>query len=262
MTGAMIRRLGVIGVGEIAEAIVAGLLRPGSPLQLESVHLSPRGRARSARLAHAYPLARVEADNQAVADAADLLLLCVLPEQAAEVLSGLRLRPGTVLVSAVAGVDHTSIEPLVGPGVEVVRAVPLPAVRVAAGTTAILPDHAVVRALFDALGGTVPVPDAAAFDAVSAITSTMSTHVAIMSEVVAWARAHGLGEETAERFVRGYYLGLDTGVVQSELTGEELVAAHETPGGLNEQVRTTWLTAEARAGLRAALDAVYARVHR
>lgn len=254
--------LGVIGVGEIAEAIVTGLLRPQSPLELGTVHLSPRGRERSARLARADARVRVEADNQAVADATDVVVLSVLPDQAAEVLTGLRLRPGTLLISALAGVDHDTLEPLAGPGVEVVRAIPLPAVRHGVGTTAIHPDHPTARALFDALGGTVAPADVAAYSAISAITSTMSTHVALLTELTAWGREHGLEEETAERFVRGYFLGLDTGVVRSGLVGEELVAAYETPGGLNEQLRTTWLTAEARAGLRAALDAVYARVRR
>lgn len=261
MTAASIGHLGVIGVGEIAEAVVTGLLRPDSPWQPQAIHLSQRSRVRSDRLAQAYPLVRVEADNQTVADTADVLLLSVLPSQVADVLTGVRLRAGTVLVSALAGVDHSILEPLVGVDVEVVRAVPLPPVRVGAGTTAIFPDHPTVRTLFDALGRAVPVSDTAALDAVSAITSTMSTHVAIMSEVVGWATTSGLDEQTAERFVRGYYLGLNTGVAQSELASEELIAAHETVGGLNEQVRTTWLTSEARAGLRDALDAVYVRVH-
>lgn len=260
MSGAGVGRLGVVGVGEIAEAIVTGLLRPQSTAELAGIHLSPRSRDRAERLAQASPLVRVEADNQAVADAADVVLLSVLPGQAAEVLESMRLRPGTVLLSAVAGLDHATLQPLVGPDVTVVRAVPLPAVRHGAGTTAIYPDHPGVRALFDALGGTVAPGEEAAYSAVSAITSTMSTHVAIINELIAWGRAHGLEEETAERFVRGYYLGLDTSVVHSDLDGEELVGAHETPGGLNEQVRTTWLTPQAREGLRAALDAIYARV--
>lgn len=252
--------LGVIGVGEIAEAVVTGLLRRESPLRIEWIHLSPRGRDRADRLARADLRVRVEADNQAVADAADVVLLSVLPDQAAAVLDGLRLRPGTLLVSALAGVDHETLEPLVGPGVEVVRAVPLPAVRHGVGTTAIYPDHPTARALFDALGGTVAPADVAAYSAISAITSTMSTHVALLTEITAWGRAHGLDEQTAERFVRGYFLGLDTGVARSDLAGEELVRSYETPGGLNEQVRTTWLSDEARVGLRSALDAVYARV--
>lgn len=264
VSGASVRDIGVIGVigvGEIAEAIVTGLLRPESPLQLRSVHLSPRSRARAERLAQADPRVRVEQDNQAVADAADVVLLSVLPQQVTEVLTGLRLRPGTVLVSALAGVDHETLEPLVGPEVEVVRAVPLPPVRHGVGTTAIYPDHPSVRTLFDALGGTVAPADVAAYSAVSAISSTMSTHVAIIGELVAWGRAHGLDEESAEKFVRGYYLGLDTSVARSDLAGEDLVEAHETPGGLNEQVRTTWLTPQVRASLRETLDAVYARVN-
>lgn len=260
MTGESVGALGVVGVGEIAEAIVAGLLRPECPLQLGSIHLSPRSRDRAQRLAQADPRVRVEADNQAVADAADMVLLSVLPDQAAEVLGRIRLRHGTVLLSALAGVDHATLETLAGPGVAVVRVVPLPPVRHGAGTTAIFPDHPTVRALFDALGGTVAPGDEGSISAVSAITSTMSTHVAIMTEIVAWGRAHGLAEETADRFVRGYLVGLATGVAHSPLAGEELVTAHETAGGLNEQVRTTWLTAVARDGLREALDAVYARV--
>ena len=91
---------GLLGVGSIASAIVVGLCDgvPDAP----PVVLSPRNAARSSGLATRFPSVRVAADNQAVVDACDVVVVCLLPAQADEVLAGLRFRAGQAVVSAVA----------------------------------------------------------------------------------------------------------------------------------------------------------------
>ena len=58
-------RVGLIGVGAIAAAIVTAILDRPEPAPVE-VLLSPRSAARSEALAARFPQARVVADNQAV----------------------------------------------------------------------------------------------------------------------------------------------------------------------------------------------------
>ena len=69
--------IGFIGVGEIAEAIIEGLAAGEDPPRVVA---SPRGRERSASLADRFPsLVTVAASNQDVVDAADTVVLAVLP---------------------------------------------------------------------------------------------------------------------------------------------------------------------------------------
>ena len=82
---------GVIGVGSIAAAMVVGWC--DGVVDAPEVVLSPRNAERSAELAARFDSVRVATDNQAVVDAADVVVVCLLPGNAVEVLSGLRFRP-------------------------------------------------------------------------------------------------------------------------------------------------------------------------
>lgn len=253
-------RLGIIGVGEIAGAVVEGLCDGVDPGERPAVCLSPRGAATAQRLARRYPAVTVAASNQAVADQADLLIVSVRPEHLAEALSGVRLRPGTVLISAVAGVDHDALRALAGPDVDVVRAIPLPAVRHRAAITALYPAHAAAARLFGRLGKVLEVDDGHAFSALSAATGVMSTLLAFLRAVSQWTADQGVEARAADRYLRSLFVGLSQGLTDSAMTPDELVTAHETPGGLNQQLRTRWFTAEAGAALHAELDALLRRV--
>lgn len=94
-----------------------------------AVFLSPRGAAVSADLAHRYPNVRVCASNQEVADNASVIIVAVRPDALHDALAQVRMAPGAVAVSVVAGVEHEDLRTLFGSGVTVVRAIPLPAVR-------------------------------------------------------------------------------------------------------------------------------------
>ena len=104
-----------------------------------AVVLSPRSAERSADLAARFDTVRVAADNQAVVDEADVVVVCLLPGNAAEVLAGLRFRPDQAVVSAVAGVDVARLREVVAPASEVARSIPLPAVATRESVTPVHP---------------------------------------------------------------------------------------------------------------------------
>ena len=63
-------RLGVIGVGNIARALLTGLATAVHPPA--QILLSPRGAAHAAALAARFPTMRVASDNQAVLDGSEI----------------------------------------------------------------------------------------------------------------------------------------------------------------------------------------------
>jgi pyrroline-5-carboxylate reductase len=79
---------GVIGVGRIAEAIVTGLC--DGVAESPDVLLSPRNAEIAEGLARRYDTVTGAAGNHAVVDGAPVVLLCVRPQSAAEVLGELR----------------------------------------------------------------------------------------------------------------------------------------------------------------------------
>jgi pyrroline-5-carboxylate reductase len=135
--------LGIVGVGAIAEAIVTGLSEGEDAAA--SIHLSPRSAGRANPLAARYRSVHVVDSNQAVVDRAEVVLLCVRPQDAPAALSELAFRAQHAVISVMAGVPIEALRPLVAPAEVLVRAIPLPAVARRAGLTAIHPRHELAR---------------------------------------------------------------------------------------------------------------------
>ena len=106
----MFMKVGIIGIGNIAAALVEGLSTAPRPEGAGTVtgagepelFLSPRNEARSTALAAQYPRVTRLESNQAVVDRSEIVIISVRPPVAAEVLSALRFRPDHIVVSLVA----------------------------------------------------------------------------------------------------------------------------------------------------------------
>ncbi|AQZ69549.1 pyrroline-5-carboxylate reductase [[Actinomadura] parvosata subsp. kistnae] len=249
-------RIGIIGVGEIARAIVTGLC-DGADAPPE-VLLSPRGARAAAELSERYASVHVCADNQDVAGRAELLIISVRPQDRHEALAGLRVAAGTTVVNVMGGVANDDVRSLLGTDAPVVRAIPLPAVRERRSVTVTCPPNPVVDAFFASLGGALPVADEATFNVFSALTATLSTHYSYLATLTSWAAGHGLSPADADRYVRGLFQGVGRSLSDETRPLHRLAGDHETPGGLNERVRTTWFDDTNAAALRSVLDALLA----
>lgn len=250
-------RLGVIGTGAIAEAIVDGVRAAGLG---GVIHLSPRNAEVAATLAARHDDVRVATDNQEVVDRSDSLLLAVRHEHVPAVLGALRIPADRLVISAVAGYSIAALRALLPAGPEVVRSIPLPAVRDLRGVTPLYPRHSTAEAVFGALGGVLPAPDEASFDAMSAASATISGHFGYVRVVARWLADTGLPAADAEAFVRGMFAGAADSLGDRGLGLDDLVRDVETPGGLNEAVRSGWLDDTNQQRLRAALDDILRRV--
>jgi pyrroline-5-carboxylate reductase len=226
--------LGLVGVGAIAEAIVTGLCEgEDSP---NSIHLSPRSAARAGRLADRYPSVHVADSNQTVLERADVLLLCVRPQDAPAALSDLTFRARQAVVSVMAGVPIDALRALVAPAEVLARAIPLPAVARRAGLTAIHPPHERARAIFDGLGGVIAVDDERAFDALSASTATIAAHLAYLDTISRWLAERGIPQGDATRYVAAVFGGLSGTLLGTQPDDFGTLAdEYATAGGTNEQ---------------------------
>lgn len=251
-------KLGFLGVGHIASAMVQGLYATAPPE--EQIYLSPRGRETAARLSATYPRVQVAQDNQGVVDAADIVFLCVRPEVAEEVLRALSFAPRHLLISLVAFLPLDRVRTLAGPAT-VVRAVPIPSVQRCESPTAIYPEEPRARALFDRLGTALPVDDESAFNSVAAATSLIVPTYAVMEEVTRWLIQQGVAEVTARRFVVGQFRSMTAMAAEAEGGGlEQLGTRAATPGGLNEQALSLLRRSGALQAFSATLDAVLERI--
>lgn len=249
-------KLGFVGTGTIAAAIIDGLAMAGVEA---SIVVSPRNAEVAAALAGRHANVRIAADNQAVLDGSDMIVLAVRPQIAPEVIGQLGFRPDHHVVSLIATVSLDDLRRMTGGSVSAItRAVPLPSVARCQGPTALYPSDQAIEALFGRLGIAVPLENEAEFDVFTAATAVMASYFAFAGTVTGWMERHGIADEAALAFVAQMLRGLATaGPDRSFAT---LADEHQTRGGLNEQVVRAITTDGIIAPLDEALDAVLDRI--
>jgi pyrroline-5-carboxylate reductase len=248
--------IGFIGAGNMAEALIRGLIKGGHVAADRIIASGPR-LERLETLAQSYGI-QITVDNRTVARKAGFVVLAVKPQILDKVLReiGDQLETGTLVVSIAAGVDTATIEDAVADGVRVVRAMPNTPALVGAAATAISPgkhadqaDLAMVRAMFDAVGITV-VLDESHLDAVTGLSGSGPAYIFLILEALADAGVKvGLSRRDAQRLAAQTVMG----------SAKLLLDTDEHPGKLKDMVTSPGGTAIAglhtleQGGLRTTL---------
>ncbi|TDV40962.1 NAD(P)-binding domain-containing protein [Actinophytocola oryzae] len=249
---------GFVGAGELTAAVVTGLNADAAAPP--EVFLSPRGRAVGRELADRFPNVRVRGSNQEVLDATTTVVLAVRPPVAAEVLAELTFRPEHVVVSALAGVHLARLREWTAPAGHVVRSIPLPQAVRRQSLTALYPDHAVARELFERVGGVVVPAEEAALDSFSAATATFAAHLDYLTTIAGWLADHGVDRDTASAYTAHIFGQLGESLLTHTGDLAELTGRYMTPGGINEQLLGDLRGAGVPDTVRGALDRVLARL--
>jgi pyrroline-5-carboxylate reductase len=252
------KKIAFLGTGNMAEALVKGLLRAGTATQQEILCAEPRAERRE-EIAKRYGVA-VSDDNHGATEAADILVLSVKPQTMDHLLDEIApaIDHRKLVISIAAGIPIAAIARKLGAGVRIVRTMPNTPALVGAGATALARGaHATeadldqARALFQAVGLTVVV-DEHQLDAVTGLSGSGPAYVFLAIEALADGGVKvGLARPVAMALAAQTVLGSAKLVLE---TGEH-------PGRLKDQVTSPGGTAIAgvhaleQGGLRAALIA-------
>ena len=248
---------GIIGVGHLAGYLVEGLRRASPDLEIV---LSPRNVERSAELAARFG-ATVADDNQAVADAADLILLTTRPGDAVAACQDIAFRPAQAVISAAAGLTLAALRPAVAPAA-VVRAMPISCAAINESPTLLHPDHPQAHALFALLGQVHVLPDESSFTPASVIAAFYGWVYALLDDTVAWTTRAGVPPQTARSLVLETVRGA-AGMALSHPDQKlaSLLRALATPGGITEHGLDVLHRQQGLAAWTQALDAVLERMN-
>lgn len=230
----MTSTIAIIGVGNMGGAVLAGLLAAGH--DPASVMAGVRRPERATELTETYGVAAVE--PAAAAARADVLVLGVKPYQVVDVLGGLPLRDGQLVISLAAGLTAASIEAAVPDGVGVVRVMPNTPLLIgegmsvlSAGATASADQVAQAEELLRAIGAVVVVPESQ-IDAAAALSGSGPAYVFYVAEALIEAGVHlGLTRDVATRLVNQTLVG---SALMLRETGEHPAVLREnvtSPGG-------------------------------
>jgi pyrroline-5-carboxylate reductase len=252
------QRLGVIGVGNIAAALLTGLATGAEPPR--SVLLSPRSAEAGAALAARFGQMRVAADNQAVLDGSDVVILAVRPQVTEEVLAPLRFRADHRIISLIAIHPQAKIAPLVAPATRITRVLPLPPVARRIGPIALSPPDPELEAWLATVGTVVAVADDHHFETVWSTSALIATFYELVSRAADWGVAQGLTRDAAERYAKSVFHAVAQPLADPGAKPAELAELAQTKGGLNEQILRHLTQAGAFDEVGRALDAVLARL--
>lgn len=248
-------RIGFIGTGEIAEAMVRGLAGQG-----HEIHVSERNAARASALASEFSDVSV-ADNQTVLDASDYVCLCLMKDAAQTILPALSYRADHKIISAMVDVDLNDLSTLCAPATAIDITIPMPFIATTQCPLPVYPDAGVVREVFADKNIILPVTSEQALNAhfaASALSSAMLLQMKAGSE---W-----LGEITgdmaaAEAYVVALFSGFLSGMpVDGQNRFAEALESLSTEGGLNATLRTHMADAGVPDTLRRGLDALKPRL--
>jgi pyrroline-5-carboxylate reductase len=231
--------LGFIGGGNMAAALVRGLLAAGLHRPRDILVAEPDASQRR-RLARAFRV-DVTADNHAVATGAMVVVLAVKPQVMDAVLAGIRpaVNRRTLFVSIAAGVPLARLENALGPQIRVVRVMPNTPALVGRGMSVVVGgrhasprDVARARALFGAVGDAIALPDERLLDAVTGLSGSGPAFVYAFAEaLIAGGTIAGLAPDLAARLALKTVAGAAAMLLETGKSPTELRAMVTSPGG-------------------------------
>jgi pyrroline-5-carboxylate reductase len=250
------RTIGFIGAGNMAEALISGLLygRRIAPAQLLASDINA---SRVARLHETY---KIEAapTNRDVAKQANILVLAVEPQVLDEALADLAvvIQQETLIISVAAGYPIARIAQYVPGTPRIVRSMPNTPSLIREGVTAVAYDArlsdanaGIVQALFESIGQVVKVEEGA-LDAVTGLSGGGPAYVYVMIEALADGGVKaGLPRETAQLLAAQTVSGAARMVLESREHPGMLKDRVASPGGTT----ISGLHELERGGLRATL---------
>jgi pyrroline-5-carboxylate reductase len=233
------KTIGFLGAGNMAEALIRGLLRGHA--DAGRIHASGPRLERMAELATRYGIV-TSIENGRLVQESDIIVLSVKPQIMRKILDEIAdgIRPETLVISIAAGVPVAAIEGRLPPGTRVIRTMPNTPALVDAGATAIAAgghatpaDLADAKRIFDAVGVTVTL-DESQLDAVTGLSGSGPAYIFLILEALSDAGVKvGLARRTATLLAAQTVLG----------SAKLLLETNEHPGRLKDMVTSPGGTA-------------------
>jgi pyrroline-5-carboxylate reductase len=266
MAEAHFPRVGFIGAGRMATAMVQSLIRTKltSPDRIVACDVIQEAREALSDMTEV----KVHKEIKPVVEHSDVLFLAVKPQVMAEVL--LELKPLVtskhLVVSVAAGVTLTQLAAMLGTKVRLVRVMPNTPILVGAGAAAFclgpkatFEDADLVQRILGTLGKAIELPERL-MDAVTGLSASGPAYVAVIIEALAdgGVRA-GLSRDVANQLAMQTVYGTAKMLLETGLHPGMLKDMVASPGGTT----IAGLHAMERGGVRSGLiDAVVAATQR
>ena len=236
-------RIGVIGCGTIACAVVHGIAGDG-----HEITVSERTASHAKVLAEAYGNVTI-ADNQGVVDASDVIFLGLMAEIAPEVLGQLTFRESQKIITFMAGATLEQADAMVRPAHAVAIMMPFPGIAQGGSPVMMHGDTGLIQEIFGAKNSIFALKNKDEMAAYLCAQALLSPVARMISDAANWLRDRGADKAQGEAFLRAL---IASNLSQSEC--DPLIEALNTPGGYNQRLRLHMEANGISEAVRAGLD--------
>lgn len=239
-----------IGVGNMAGAIIRGLIQNGYPADL----ITGTARNDEKRVALTQELGiNMTHDNVAAVADADVIVLCVKPVQMADVIAGFKavVSPDQLFISVAAGLGLESLADWLG-DVAIVRSMPNTPAQQGAGMTGLIANDKVsdahkdwVNELFASVGESLWVEDEKQMHTVTALSGSAPAYFfRFLEAMIKSGQAQGLDEAACRKLASYTMLGAAKMVTETEEDISQLRKNITSPNGTTEQALNSFEASE------------------
>lgn len=256
------KKIGFIGSGKMAEAIIGGLVK-SELVPANQIVASAKTRATTEKIADKYGI-ETTIQNREVAANADMLILAVKPDLHKEVIEEIAdiVKSDTVVITIAAGITLEFLVSTFEKNIKAVRVMPNTPSLVGEGMSAICANEAVngedlqdVIGLFESFGKAEVLPEKL-MDAVPAVSGSSPAYVYMFIEALAdGAVQQGISRDQAYTMAAQAVLGAAKMVLETGKHPGELKDNVCTPGGATIEAVTTLEKQGFRSAIVSAMEA-------
>ena len=224
---------GFIGTGNIVSDVITGMNR--SKIKYKKIIISPRNQKKAKQLKKKFKKIIIAKDNQSVINESDWIFLGVLPKVGDKILPKLKFRNKQIIVSFMSTTNHQKLKKLIRTKSIIIRAIPMPPIRLGKGPVAIFPPNKKVKSFFDEIGQTIEIKNEKLSKNFWAISGTMASFYELLNVLSNWLIKKKTNKIDAQKYVTLLYSALAELALHNSSKPLKNLVNEQTPGGLNWQ---------------------------
>ena len=224
---------GFIGTGNIVSDVITGM--NGSKIKYKKIIISPRNKKKANQLKKRFKKITIAKDNQSVINQSDWVFLGVLPKVGEKILPKLKFRNKQIIVSFMSTTNHQKLKKLIKTKTIIIRAIPMPPIRLGKGPVAIFPPNRKVKSFFDKIGETIEIKNEKLSKNFWAISGTMASFYELLNVLSNWLIKKKTNRLDAQKYVTLLYSALAELALANSSKPLKNLVNEQTPGGLNWQ---------------------------
>lgn len=243
-------KIGIIGTGTIASAIVTGFCTKQSGYNF---YLSPRGAKKAAELAAAFPQVQVCTSNQHVLDSAEWIFITV-QKNAFDALKELKFKKEHKVLNMATEMSLPFLKDITGETALFAHVVPLPMIVRGFGPLIVYPEVPEVGELFAPVAEAIYLSSLDDTRNLQLLTCLMSPYYMLLAELISFTDSQGVEHDSAIKFLHSLLGSLTRRATETPNCDLVELAHDMTPGGYNEQAMNELMDNGAIKAWRTAID--------